>query len=625
MTGFAKKDIIVWLFMNKRLIKIIFLIYILAFAFSGCDEIPAPVEATGPQNPTSEIEGFYEQQQIVSGGTGGNRLNLADIEIETLDSDVTKVTLTFGQGSQGEDKSFVPSTVIPNYSTSFIRGVNRMVLTMEGVSYFSYKLYEEEIADSIIKGVFAQRPVDSEESYLFFNINTDYAYKVEELRNQIIITIHKTAASADNKAYYVTLNAYDAYEEGSLGKEFPMTPTICSDGENILLISKPFSTKEEAEKYISENKNLFESLASGKKYNLIELSSSELPVFSEESGFTEIANTPIGYKDDKALTFQPLIINGRFLCHNQDNTSFAFAQPNTIYGEQEGDSFSFEYLYIANIESGLEERLLEYQFSSIIGAQFSHDSKYIAFIEQNDVLRKLQILSLEDGRLFIPADDSFGIDTASFVWDDNKDILYAINGEFQSKQLLSYDLSDPSNVVVKGVFEQEFSESILQINGYKIYYANRDNESLDGEICVLETETGMCNKITEGNTFILSPDGSKMVVSDMQEENGAEIYRLRYIDMETRDETLIYSGQIINNITWSSEGNRIYYSVYKDGGRDEQYPYALYYYDISMDSSIYMMDTITSALYSSTRDDEVLLMCIFTYKNQPVPVTYIVK
>jgi hypothetical protein len=601
------------------------LIYIFIFIFAGCVDSSRPIEATGPQNPTSEIEGFYEQQQTVSGGVGSSGLNLADIKIENVDADLTKLTLTFGQGSQSEDKSVDPAKEVPKYSTSFIKGVNRMVLKMEGVSYFSYKIYEEEIKNSAIGGIFAQRPVNSNESFLYVNIGTDYAYKVEEFKNQITVSIHKVAGSAEKKNYYVTIDAFSEYEEGSLGNEFPMKPTICRDGENIILISRPFSTKGEAEEYISENRESFTSLLPGKSYNLIELAGAQLPQFSRESGLGEIAETPIGIKDGVELTFEPLIVNGRFLCFNRDRTSFVYAQPNTIYGDQEGDSFNFEYLYMQSTESGLKERLLESQFSSITDASFSRDSKYVAFIEQNDVLRKLQILSLGDGKLYIPADDSFGIDTASFVWDDSSDILYAINGEFQSKQLLSYDLTDPDNVVVQGVFEQEFSESKLQINGSKIYYANRSGESLDSEICVVDIDGGACEKIADGNNFLLSPDGSKIVINDMTAENGAETYRLIYVDMETGDQTLIYSGQIINNITWSAGGSRIYYSVYRDTGQDEKYPYELHYYDVKAGSSVYMMDTITSALYASTNDEEVLLMCVFTYKNQPVPMTYSVK
>ena len=625
LTGCAKEDIIVKKFMTKKLTKILFLIYIFIFVFSGCKDNSRPIEATGPQKPTSEIEGLYEQQQTVSGGVGGSGLNLADIKIENVDSNLTKLTLTFGQGSQSEDKSVEPAKEVPKYSTSFVKGANRMVLEMEGVSYFSYKIYEEEISNSVIGGIFAQRPVDSSQSFLYVNIGTDYAYKVQELKNQIIISIHKVTGAAEKKNYYVTLDAFYEYEEGLLGGDFPMKPTICRDGENIILISCPFSTKAEAEEYISQNRENFSSLLPGKSYNLIELAGAELPQFSRESGLGEIAGTPIGCKDGAELTFDPLIINGRFLCINHDGSAFVYAQPNTIYGDQEGDSFSFEYLYMESTESGLKERLIENQFSSITDARFSHDSKYVAFIEQNDVLRKLQILSLEDGKLFVPADDSFGIDTASFVWDDDRDILYAINGEFQSKQLLSYDLTDPDNVVVEGVFEQEFSESKLQINGDKIYYANRSGDSLDSEICVVDITDGACEKIADGNNFLLSPDGSKIVINDMTVENGTEIYRLIYVDMQTGEETLVYSGQIINNITWSFTGSCIYYSVYRDTGQDEKYPYALYCYDVKAGRSVHMMDTITSALYASTRDDEVLLMCVFTYKNQPVPVTYPVK
>jgi len=216
LTGCAKEDIIVKIFMTKKLAKILFLIYILVFSFSGCVDNAKPVEATGPQSPTSEIEGFYEQQQTVAGGVGGSLLNLADIKIESTDENVTMLTLTFGQGSQAEDKSFEPAKEVPKYKTSFVKGVNRMVLTMESVSYFSYKIYEEEIANSAINGIFAQRPVDTDESRLYINIDTDYAYKIEELKNQIIISIHKVTGTGDKKLYYVALDAFYEYEEGDM-------------------------------------------------------------------------------------------------------------------------------------------------------------------------------------------------------------------------------------------------------------------------------------------------------------------------------------------------------------------------------------------------------------------------
>ena len=54
-------------------------------------------------------------------------------------------------------------------------------------------------------------------------------------------------------------------------------------------------------------------------------------------------------------------------------------------------------------------------------------------------------------------------------------------------------------------------------------------------------------------------------------------------------------------------------------------PNAQYYYDIAQKKSVYMMDMVTGALYPSITDEEVLLMCIFTYHNRPIPITYIIK
>ncbi len=595
------------------------------FLMSGCSSEPQPVEATGPQNPTSEIEGYYSQHQTVEGGVGGNGLNLVDIKIESPETDSIKLIFSFAQGNLESDNSYTLSKTVPKYNVSFIEGINRMVLSFEGVSYYSYKLYDNETDNPMLGGIFAQRPVNTDLSYLYININNDYAYKAQEFNNQIIVTIKKVTESNEQKAYYVTLNAFDEYEAGYLDENFDIKPTLCRDKENIILISKPLINYEDALNYVNYNNDKLTGLLAGKKFVITELENSSLPEFSEESGYEEISQTPIGFKNGDSMNFPVLITNGRFLCFSNDGKSFVYAQPNTIYGEQEGDSLSFEYLYIQNISSGQSSRLMDIQFSSVTDARFSSDSKYLAYIEQKDVLRQLQILSLEDGKLYIPEEDSFGIDTASFVWDDNKNILYAINGEFQSKQLLSYDLTDPDNVVVSGVFEDEFSESILQIYGDKIYYANRTGEGTDSEICAVDIKNGQCSKIAEGNSFLLSPDGKNIVVSDVYVEGDKEIYRLRCYLIEEQTEYLIYSGELINNVTWSKDGGRIYYSVYSDNVENDQYPYSLYYYDVLDNQSYFMMNTIASALYHGTSDDEVLLMCIFTYKNRPIPVTYQVK
>ena len=611
--------------MKNKFTILIFIIYVLLFIMSGCNGDTQPVEATGPQNPTSEIKGFYSQQQTVTGGAGGSGLNLVDIKIDSNDDGSTTLAFTFGQGNVAQDNSFTPSETVPKYEVSFLDGINRMVLSFEGVSYYSYKLYEDEIDNPLLGGIFAQRPVNTDKSFLYLNINSDYAYKAHELGNQIIITLHKVTESEEEKAYYVTLNAYDEYEAGYLDESFSMKPTLCRDKENVVLISKPFISYDEALSYIKENNEKLKGLLAGKKFFISEIENTSLPEFSEESGYEEISRTPIGFLNGEDKSFPALITNGRFLCFDSIGESFVYAQPNTIYGDQEGDSLSFEYLFVQDVKSGQSTRLIDIQFSSITYAQFSSDSKYLAFIEQNDVLRQLQILSINDGKLYIPEEDSFGIDTASFVWDDNKNILYAINGEFQSKQLLSYDLTDPDNVKVNGVFEDEFSESILQIYGNKIYYANRTGEGTDSEICAVDIELGECKKITDGNSFLLSPDGKNIIVNDVIIDGNTEIYRLRCFNMETETETLIYSGELINNVTWSKDGSRVYYSVYSEDTENEQYPYSLYYYNVSMNKSYFMMNTIASALYHGTQDDEVLLMCIFTYKNRPIPVTYQVK
>lgn len=612
--------------MKNRFIKSFIIILLFIMLFTGCNKGGKVITASGPQNPTSEIKGFYEQQQIVSGGMGGSSLNLSDIKITKDKNNETKMILSFAQGTQNADMSYTPSKTVPKYETSFAKGINRMIISMQGISYWSYKLYEDELKDSIINAIFVQRPVDREDSYLFINTKSDYAYKVEEQTNQIIITFNATESKLENMSYYASLNAYDEYERGLFADDFDMKPSACDDGENIILLSPPFESEEKARDFVTQNSHTINDVAPGKKFSIVQLDNTVLPIFSEEAGLIELAKTPIGYKDDIPLSFNPLIVNGRFLDFNGDKTEYVYAQPNTLFGAQEGDTFNFQYLCKSDVTGGLQQRLLDYQFESINSAKFSHDSKYVAYIEQhNDVLRMIQILSLEDGKLYIPADDGFDVDTAAFEWADDKNVLYAINGDNQSKQLLSYDLTNPNDVKVKGIFEQELSESILQIKNNKIYYAVRSNESLNSKINVYDINNGNIKELTEGCSLLVSPDGTKMLVMDIQMVDDKESYRLRYIDMDTGEEQIIHTGQRISDMTWSTFGSRVYYTVYRNAGWDAQYPDALYYFDAEGKNSIHMMDVVTSALYPSLVDEEVVVMCIFTYQNRPMPITYTVR
>ena len=77
-----------------------------------------------------------------------------------------------------------------------------MKISMQGVSYFSYKLYEQELKSSIIQGIFAQHPVNQDTSHLYINMKTDFAYIVEEYNNQIIISYRETTPSNDKVSYF---------------------------------------------------------------------------------------------------------------------------------------------------------------------------------------------------------------------------------------------------------------------------------------------------------------------------------------------------------------------------------------------------------------------------------------
>ena len=236
----------------------------------------------------------------------------------------------------------------------------------------------------------------------------------------------------------------------------------------------------------------------------------------------------------------------------------------------------------------------------------------------------LQIADTDTGNIYIPADDGFGIDTSSFVWSTIDNRLFAITGDKNSKQLLCYDLQSEANPTVCALTEEEYMESSLCLFGDSIYYLRPDTDSLKTSIYRANIETGHGARLLQGNSFALSPDGENVLVNDMQYDNVDEYSFYIYVN-SANEKHIIESGKMIMDYAWSPDSTRVYYTVYKNAGWEEEFPLQLYYYDITTLESHYVMDMITGALYTAQQADEVLVMSIFQLQDKPITITYKVK
>lgn len=601
----------------KNIIVVIIIIILMLFGCTQTDEIPI-IETASPVN--TEVPFFLSSQEI-SGGDGLSSLNLADIKIETLDSDKVKLTLSFMTGSGASMVDQQISEGVPNYSISHIEGVDRMVIKLSGISSWTYRIYEDEIQNNkIVKGILRQEPSNGEGMYLYVSTRDEYAYRVENDANKIEITFNHIDQAQSYK-YYVKINAFLEYQNGEF-KHNDFYPCISNDGANGVLLSMPFDTLEQAQNYVDNNTEVLEQMVNAAEISVIYLGNNELPSYSYQNQLEQILNTPIGLNLDDAVVGDPLITEGRFLSWSNSSEEFVYAKPYTILGSQVGDIYSYEEIWLRNVDE--DTNLVQQQFTSILSAGYSYDDQYAAFIDQNDKTRILQIVDTETGEVYLPSDDGFGIDTSSFVWAKNDNRLFAITGAHDSKQLLCYDMRDINNINVYALTEEEYMESSLYTDGDYIYYLRADDDSFKTDIIRADIETGKTRTLMSGNSFMLSSDGKNILVNDMQSDIVDE-YSFYVYNTETKEKNIILNSKMIMDYTWSKNNTRVYYTVYKNAGWEEKYPLALFYYDMEHQQSYYVMDMITGALYPSYIEEEVLMMSIHQLQDKEIAITYQVR
>lgn len=582
--------------------------------FAGCRVKPIPASAS--DTPSSSIEGYYDSTQSLSGGIDLSSQNLADIHIETIDESTTRLTLSFMTGSTSNISGQEISSGVPKYSTSFIAGLNRMVIALEGINYWTYRLYEDELADSYILGLVHQRPVDSNLTQLYISIADNYAYKIEELNNKLIVTYKHIPVKATS-SYYVMLNAYAEYENTKFSKNI-FYPCISDDGDNAVLLSKGFATEDEAAIFLEQHLDIIEQFAPKKTPLIIYLSNNELPKYSFDDELLALSKAPIAIKGETPISYPAMIIDGRFLNWDNDYRNYSFVKPYTIRGAQKSDYYRYEQ--IMQFKDNSSKNILEYQFTSILNTQYSFNNEYIAFIDQNAQTRMLEIVHLKSGKLYIPADDGFGMDTSSFVWSDKENKLYAISGDYSNKQLLCYDLSDPNDIDIYAIVEEKFNESRLDMAGDKLYYLKRNEQTINTMILEIDVSTNEITDLHEGKSFVLSPNGRSLVINTISDDKTTTII----YNILTGEITQIQNSQSVMDFVWSKNSSKVFYTVNRNVEWDNIYPMALYYYDVNKMEVNYIADIATGALYQSSENDSVLFMCIHQLQDRSLPITYIV-
>jgi len=226
----------------QKVIKSLTFILIAAMLLSACGNKSANAGATN-----SVIDGKAFTNAEVSGGQAVSEANARAMAGATSEN-VTTLTIKFVSGSRySSDTVDETSCSVPTYRAYFLESPARLVLEFSGLAYSDYTRDLPGLNSDFFAGMFYNTYSDGRH-VMTFQLKKSMLYNIEAVQDQLVIKLMAAAEQPDAaEMYYVTANAMSLYVDGTLPSTIAMTPVLCNDMTNTVLISAPFKSSGEAE------------------------------------------------------------------------------------------------------------------------------------------------------------------------------------------------------------------------------------------------------------------------------------------------------------------------------------------------------------------------------------------
>ncbi|MGI6705918.1 MAG: hypothetical protein ACOX6S_06545 [Clostridia bacterium] len=571
--------------------------------------------------PKSPIKGYYDVDQSFEGGEETDDVNLKAMTIREENGE-TLITMDFVYGSIrfGVDEAGLDAP--PLYITEELRDPYRFVLHVDGLNYWDYTVDAPWEELSFVKGHFKELPMDNTNTALYFQLAGPAAYQVEEDEGRLVLKLRPLEGES-KKAYYVVMNAFDEYQNDEFPRDAGLTPSLCEDGMNVTLISQPFSTEKEAEKFEDSLVRKLGEKYAGKVIRIIELDGKALPPYDKGADLEGIEKKPMIKAKGETHTLPVLIPDGRFLDWSLDKKAFVYAKPLSDEEDIHNDlPLINEEVWIGGVD-GQRQPFMENEFSSILQARFSPDGKKLALLEQLEDFRILYIYDIETKEILDLSDEGFGTHTITFCWSDDSRTVYAMTGE-EEPYLMAYDLEQDPDERLRQLEDQPGTYGDVEFWNDRLYFAD-ENAGDGGVIYSLDPAGGSRAVFAQGSSLKLSPDGEWMAIEELMEGEEDELLtRLKIRNMANGEERIINEGKLVMSYQWSWDGDKLYYTVDKGMDVDEEELFAtnLRVYSLSSQTDEELFDLMTSEFYLSNEPDQLLLVDMYMSEGNYIPVTY---
>lgn len=515
-----------------------------------------------------------QSQNPAQSASGGNanaaeHINLKDINIEA-NADETVVTLSLLSGRRNSDYPESRLLSLPEYSVVQLPAPQRIMITLQNISYCDYEQKDSWALSDFLRGVFQETPATNDSVIIYLQLSQDAQFTAEESEGDLIIRL-KPVTTEQTSRFYCISNSFFEHQEGTWPQDINMAPVMCTDMQNKLLISEPFDTQEAAEGYRDSVNARLQDALPGNSLNVVELSPGALPDYTSID-YSVAEGTKVLVQQGMPENVPLLLQNGKYLA-SAPNGRIAFSRiykPDEPALEQNA-YLNSEKLWILGTDGQVQSIDIP-EFYTIDAAQFSYDSRYICLLDVSIENRVLYVYDFDTATLLNLGEEGFGNQSAAFAWSDTEDKLYAMTGYDGALQLLSCAFAEDGSINIEAVEEQAGAEGHMGVSQGRLYFA--DNAA--GVIYEIgDTRT----EIARGMDFQISPDGKSMVVLETNiVENEQVLTNLKLYDIVTGKYKAIMEKAAIASFGFSADSASIYYSA-EDNATQEVYSYGLYAYD----------------------------------------------
>lgn len=614
----------------NRLLRSIIYSCILMLLFSACSNKHQVTEL-------DQYAGFTSER--TEGGQPIENANAASLDVSGGQDTVIKFDFVCGSRISGDTEES-PAGGVPEYAVYLRRSPARLVVEFNSLSYWDYT-YSNPVFTDMIYGCFQQKLFNSEQISVYFQLSTDVLYSVKEEGSSLMITLHgmpqeggdekgKSNKKADegepDYKYYVTANAFRQYCSGEISREFALTPVLCRNGTDIVLISEPFDNQEEAEQYKAILASQITAL-SYEQYNVVALYHNDMPEYDEALDYAPSYTAKVIRIEGTQNTLDVVIPDGFYLCTAPDNSSMLYAKRLREYNDDPNmEATEYEELWTLNSE-GIRKQLLHFEFATIERAEYSADGRKLAVLERAGEGSHLYVFDCDTNELLADLSEAgFGNVISNFIWDNMGKVIYAVSGS-GAMQVHQYDFSVPDESKRHAIVDKNgASDGPISFFDSEVYFVQSSLEA-GYTIYRIKPEGGVRREFAKGSSFAFSNDFRYTAISrtgGVVEGEGQTEFIV--YDNSNGESRLITAAFAVYDYVWSADSSRIFYfenrfssneneSSGETKGSDEgtvtildNYPFTLWMYELSTGQSVRIGDVSQSTIADSGRPGQLYLL-----------------